>query len=364
MSQAAAAPPPITASSLPSARLYAFDPALKLPYTLEWNVAVEQSLGTQQSISGSYIGSTGRRLIQSALVTAPNPNIGAAYLITNEGTSDYDALQVQFQRRLSRNLQALASYTWSHSIDTASAGSFFGNPANGLVPGINPNANRGPSDFDIRNAFSAGLTYNVPAPRNRGFRGALLHDWSIQNFIVARSALPVDVSDANFLEFANGISADIRPDLVAGQPLYLHGSQCLEAPPLGFGQLCPGGTGFNPSAFTNPPLDPTTGLPLRQGNVPRNFLRGFGAAQWDFAVHRDFPIHESLKVEVRLESFNVLNHPNFGPPANYFGQGGFGLSTQMLGQYLSGSNVGGGGLSALYQIGGPRSIQLALKLQF
>ncbi len=141
------------------------------------------------------------------------------------------------------------------------------------------------------------------------------------------------------------------------------------------GSPCAGGKGFNPGAFTDPPVDPNTGNPVRQGNVPRNFLRGFGATQWDLGVHREFPIHESVKLQFRAEMFNVLNHPNFGPPNGAFtspqngGPAGFGVSTQMLGQFLNGgtiglSNVGGGGFSPLYQIGGPRSIQLALKLTF
>jgi hypothetical protein len=63
--------------------------------------------------------------------------------------------------------------------------------------------------------------------------------------------------------------------------------------------------------------------------------------------------------------FNLLNHPNFGPPYNQFGGEGFGLSSQTLAQSLSGSGTAGsGGFNPLYQIGGPRSIQLALKLQF
>ena len=62
--------------------------------------------------------------------------------------------------------------------------------------------------------------------------------------------------------------------------------------------------------------------------------------------------------------FNVLNHPNFGSPSGKFGVGGFGVSTQMLAESLGAQNVGNGGFNALYQIGGPRSIQLALKLMF
>ncbi|HWO37639.1 MAG TPA: hypothetical protein VNO32_53370, partial [Candidatus Acidoferrum sp.] len=127
---------------------------------------------------------------------------------------------------------------------------------------------------------------------------------------------------------------------------------------------CPDG---NPSTgpFCLPPQDPTTGVFLRQGTLGRNALRGFGATQWDFAVHRDFPIRESIKLQFRAEMFNILNHPNFGPPNSAIGVGGFGESSQMLNQSLSGgTGSGAGGFNPLYQLGGPRSVQLALKLAF
>ena len=116
------------------------------------------------------------------------------------------------------------------------------------------------------------------------------------------------------------------------------------------------------SAFMDPPN--AGGLPLRQGNVPRNFLRGFGSTQWDLALHREFAIHESLKLQFRAEMFNVFNHPNFGQPNGFFGDPAFGLTTQMLGRSLDVFNQGSGSFSPLYQIGGPRSIQFALKLVF
>jgi hypothetical protein len=68
-------------------------------------------------------------------------------------------------------------------------------------------------------------------------------------------------------------------------------------------------------------------------------------------------------LQFRAEMFNVLNHPNFGPPQPGIGRGGFGQSTQILSESLGG-NVGAGGFNALYQLGGPRSIQFALKLHF
>jgi hypothetical protein len=337
--------------------LVAFDPNLESPYTLQWNVAIEQALGKQQTLSASYVGAAGRRLVQTASITHPNLNLFGANLVTNAGTSDYNALQLQFQRRLSRGLQALASYSWSHSIDTASAGST-GSGSNDLTA-LNSNVNRGPSDFDVRNAFSIALTYDVPAPKSNAFANAILRGWSTENIIQARSAPPADVYYSGFGLLSNGFFTNVRPDAVAGQPFYLYGPQY------------PGGKAFNPAAFTSPPLDPVTGLPVSQGNLPRNALRGFGATQWDFAVHREFSIHESLKLQFRAEMFNVLNHPNFGPPVGDLGypvlalNPKFGQSIQMLGKSLAGpAGLGSGGFNPLYQLGGPRSIQFGLKVSF
>lgn len=369
LTPAAAAAPVVTPPSATSGNLFATDPDLQLPYTLEWNVALEQSLGQQQAFSASYIGAAGRRLLQS--LAARTPSFSAVQLITNAGTSDYSAFQAQFHRRLSRGLQALVSYTWSHSIDTGSASST-ALVSNAVIPGA-ISSNRASSDFDIRHAFTAGITYAIPAPKINAFTTAILGGWSVQSVIQARSAPPVNISDLNFsgLPLNGGIFADVRPDLVPGQPLYLYGEECAlvhqAAGNLAPGASCPGGMGFNPNAFTDPPIDPATGNP-RQGNVPRNFLRGFGTTQWDFAVHRTFAIRDPLKLEFRAEMFNVLNHPNFAPPSGGW-PFGFGVSRQTLGQYLNGgstniSNAGGGAFNPLYQIGGPRSIQLALKLQF
>ncbi len=361
LSPSSAAPPSITPASLasPFETLNALDPHLELPYTLQWNIALEQAFGTQQVLTASYIGASGRRLIQSAFVVSPNPSFGNANLVSSVGTSNYNALQLQFQRRLSHGLQALASYTWSHSLDTGSAGSTR-DEANALVPMLNPNASRGPSDFDIRNAFSTAVTYDIPAPNGNAFTKKAFGGWSLQNVIQARSAPPVNVFDGAFSTLNNGLS-QVRSDLVPGIPQYLYGSQypggrILNNTPNQGGPGCVG-------PFCPPPTD-VNGNPIRQGDLGRNALRGFKAAQWDFAVHRDFPIRESLKLQFRAEMFNVLNHPNFGPPVSDMRSSGFGKSIQMLGQSLNVGNLGGGGFDALYQIGGPRSIQFALKLMF
>jgi hypothetical protein len=206
----------------------------------------------------------------------------------------------------------------------------------------------------------------LAVPHFNAFINRVLGGWSLESVIQARSAPPVDVFDGNFESLnGSGLLVDVRPDLVPGVPTYLYGSQY------------PGGKAFNPAAFRNPPVAPPgcvpgvdfPCVPTRQGDLPRNALRGFGAAQWDFAVHRTFPIHETLKLDFRAEGFNLLNHPNFGPPNGRFGSSLFGLSNAMLGQSLNGgstgiSNSGGGAFNPLYQIGGPRSMQLSLKLIF
>ena len=350
LSPAAAQPPPITPETLSQGILLALDPKLRQPYTLEWNAAVEQGLGPRQRLTISYVGAAGRQLLQTAFVAAPTSRLEGADLVSNVGASNYNALQLQFQRRMSSGLQALASYTWSHSIDTGSAGST-AVASNSLIPSA-ISANRASSDFDIRNAFSAGITYDIPAPKASRLLDALFRGWSLENIVQIRTAPSVDTSDVLLGEFDSGVIGDTRPDFVPGVSLYLYGSQY------------PGGKAFNPAAFRSPPTDPNTGLALRQGNVPRNLLRGFGAAQWDLSVHRTVSIREPVKLQFRAEMFNVLNHPNFGQPNGQFGTAVFGLSNQTLAQSLSANNLGGGGFNPLYQIGGPRSIQFALKLEF
>ena len=364
-------PPAITAASLANCcgALSAFDPHLQLPYSLEWNVALEQGLGNQQSISTSYIGASGRRLLQTSHVFSPTPRLFAADLLGNTATSDYNALQVQYQRRLTSGLQVLASYTFSHSIDDGSAGS---NSllSNTFVPGQPAALNRGDSDFDVRHSFSAGVTYALPSISARRMQKAIFGGWSLESFVIAFSAPPVNLSYSEFGlgSFLNA-QTSVRPDVVPGEPRYLYGSQCIAV----LGPPCAGGKGLNPAAFTSPPVDPTTGDPLRQGNLGRNVLRGFGATQWDFAVHREFPLRDQIKLQFRAELFNVLNHPNFAPPVSDLESPQainpqFGQSQATLGQGLGGAgfagSTGNGSFSPLYQIGGPRSVQFALKLSF
>src|SRR5262249_39486230 len=141
-------------------------------------------------------------------------------LTDNSTTSDYHALQVKFQRRLSRRLQGLSSYTFSHSIDSASTDAF---STYLNTPGTvaNPNVDRGHSDFDIRNGFTAGVIYDLPSPASGKVIQAISRGWSVDAFVLARSAAPVNVVVSTFR--ANGIALNPRPNVNSGVPLELYG---------------------------------------------------------------------------------------------------------------------------------------------
>jgi len=171
---------------------------------------------------------------------------------------------------------------------------------------------------------------------------AILGGWSLDAFILARSAPPVDVVGA--MVNATGISLYPRPNVLPGAPLEL------------FGSGYPGGKIFNKAAFVAAPAG-------QQGNFGRNVLRGFDAAQADLGLQRMFRVTENVGLRLRAEFFNIFDHPNFANPTNSLTSALFGYSTQTLANGL-GQGGQNGGFNPLYQIGGPRSVQLALKLQF
>ena len=330
--------PPPSAAPPYNAPVYAFDPNLQLPYTLQWSAAVEQALGKSQALTVSYVGSAGRRLLMTVdLFPGQNGNsnfasFGLLNLTTNKPTSDYNALQVQFQRRLARGLQAMASYTFAHSIDEASANI------------LSFETLRASSDFDVRHNFQAAVTYDLPGNYRNAFAGAMLGHWSLDTRVSGRSAFPFDVSGGIFIDPAGTLS-QLRADIVPGQPIYISDPGA------------PGGRRINFNAFTQPTTAEVTALQF--GNAPRNFLRAFVAWQVDAAVRREFPIHERLKLQFRAEAFNLFNHPIFGAIQNSLTSG-----AAVFGRATGTSNNQLGGLNPLYQPGGPRSLQLALKLVF
>ena len=312
-----------------------YDENLQLPRSYQWNLAVEKGFGDKQALSVTYVGQAGRRLLRQEALYQPTPDFAGNFLLTlNDAFSNYNALQVQYRKRFSSHVQALANYTYSHSLDNASNDVVAG-LSNTVISAAN---DYGSSSFDVRHSFSAAITYDIPSAAKSGFLAALTKDWSIESVIVARSGFPFN-GQLIFASPDPGGRAYSRPDLVPGVPVW------ISDPKAG------GGKSLNPLAFSVPPT-------VRQGTEGRNDIRGFGLTQVDLSVARTFVIREPWHLQFRADAFNLLNHPNFTNPLALVEFGSFYMTSQSM------LNQGLGGLTPLFQEGGPRSLQLSLKLTF
>ena len=346
------AAPPSLLPTAPFSTIQAFPSVLKLPYSYHWNLSLDQSLGPEQAVSIGFVGAAGHNLLRTEEYIGGAGGVPTGFtqvLFTNNaGFSNYNALQIQFRRRSRKGPHLLVSYALAHSLDNVSTDSNVeGVPARFL----NLLADYGPSDFDIRHTLTAGFDYSPRIAAKSRVLKTLFSDWAIDAIMVLRSAHPVDVAVLRDLGFGG---YPLRPDLVSGVPLYVRD------------RAAPGGRRLNADAFSAPSDN-------RQGTLGRNGLRGFPLFQADVEIGRHFHVTRQLGLLARVEAFNVFNHPNFAAPASQLGSvdssgrlipgPGFGVSQTTLSQSLQAGSFNTG-FSPLYQIGGARSVQLALKLEF
>ncbi len=307
---------------------------LQLPYTLQWNASIDQALGHSQVFTLSYVGSAGRRLLQQqqSSVTKLNPLFGTIVYYPNGLTSNYQALQLKYQRSVAHGLHALASYTWSHSLDYGSTNATYA-------------YSYGNSDFDVRHNFQAGMSWDIPGTLRNHLLSSVLGGWGLDSRLNVRTAFPItllgnSLTDPTGSRYYSGVNYD------ASKPVFLYGKQYPGGKKINGGpNVATGSAAFSLPSGTN------------AGNAPRNFVRTFGATQVNLALRREIKLADALSLQVRAESFNVLNHPNFGyvNPA---------LTNVLFGQATMTLNSSLGTMSSLYQQGGPRSMQLSLKLLF
>ncbi|HTX40999.1 MAG TPA: TonB-dependent receptor [Acidobacteriaceae bacterium] len=309
------------------------------PSAIEWNVTLEQALGSKQAMTLGYVASLGRNLthFQEYDLAKVNPEFDYAYLFENGPGSNYNSLQVKYQRQMSHGVQALASYTWSHAIDWASTEEY----------SVDFPLQRGNSNFDVRSNFTAALVYNLPSEYPDRLEKAILSGWNTDLWFVARTAFPWE-------PIGPSITDPVTGDIVYGELNY-NGKY-----PYVHKAGIPGGRQIDPTIFS------VTTTPLGVGNAPRNFLRGFGEDQANLAVQRSFPIYERSELQFRAEAYNIANHPVFGAINTTCGvtTAGSACNNSIMGQATGTLSAGLVGLSPLYQQGGPRSLQFALKLRF
>jgi hypothetical protein len=368
LTQAQAAPIPFTTAP-PYSFVFAFDPHLRDPRVYMWNLGLQQNLGANRGVKFTYVGNLGSDLLRNEMITpgmGGNANFQYLDVVTNHDYANYNALQFEFKQMLWHHLQVLATYTWSHALDNGSGVAL-------PVPYYtiyNQNQDYGDSDFDVRDTFTNAITYELPKLKEgNGALKYLTNGWAVDSLFRSNTAAPLTVTTGiySFGLIYNNTAVNQRPDRVAGQPVWVADSSVA------------GGRRINDLAFTTPATNFT------QGNVARNSVRGFDVWQEDIALRREFPIHGDIKLLFRAEAFNVFNHPLFGDVGVNDGRNilcsdstlaadgttitgctknpYFGISSQTLASSLGGGGADGG-FSSLYQIGAPRSLQFALKLQF
>ncbi|HTF71110.1 MAG TPA: hypothetical protein VK638_51430 [Edaphobacter sp.] len=267
---------------------------------------------------------------QRRYVAPVNPQLGDIAYFPAGITSNYQSLQVKFQRSIARGVQALASYTWAHSLDYGST-----DPAFPLVYGN--------SDYDVRHNAEGAISWDLPQPRRLTSK-YVFGNWGIEGRLITRTAFPVTLFGNRLLDPVTGERYYSGVDRVAHRPLYIDDSQY------------PGGRIFNGGQNA---ANPAFVLPQGggAGDAPRNVVRGYYTVQANIGVRKEIPVHDEFTVQFKGEIFNLLNHPNYGYIDPNITDLLFGQSTRMLNQSFGGSG-------ALYQQGGPRSVQLGFRLVF
>ena len=304
--------PPVTGPTPFNQVTWFADPYLKRPYADQWNIGIQQQLGTHTVLTANYVGSHGGRLDLGPYGNTVNPATGEKpfSFITptpwdySGGRSHYNALQVSLNGKQFKGLTYLISYTWSKSVDIGCSG-WYGVEGCGIENPYNVNADKGPSAIDLPQIFVASWTYQLPFGNGQKLSSGnkvvdyAIGGWGLNGILTLTSGQPFDVGvggdpalTQNF-GCCNGYYD--RLNVVPGAPLYASNKGPNEW--------------LNPAAFSIPP----TALGS-YGNLGRDSLRGDNFKNIDLSLFKQFPIRESYRVEFRFEMFNSFNTPTWGLP--------------------------------------------------
>ncbi len=308
---------------------------LRLPVSYQWRVTLERALRGNGIASIAYAGAAGRNLLGNQIYFDPDTGSQRQFVTQTQNRSSYQAMQVRYAGNLSRRVYGSIAYTWSHSLDDASqdSSSFL------IHPNYSLREAWASSNFDVRQTFTAALSYRVPASSRLPWS---LSDWTISGIFRLRSGFPVNIVNQEQPMGRTFVNWD-RPDYVFGQPLWIADGNAA------------GGRRLNRDAFQATPGD-------RAGTLGRNAVRGNSLGQIDVSLRRDFAIHRST-LQLGLSVFNLLNHPSFADPIPYLASPWFGQSTSMQNLML-GTGSPNSGLPAMFQAGGSRSAEISVRVTF
>jgi hypothetical protein len=260
------------------------------------------------------------------LLTTQNPLQGNGFvgggsgstLVGDFGTANYNGLVSSVNHRLSSTMSIVANWTWSKCLNFNDASGDYA--ATSVSNPLNLRQDYGPCGSDYRNIENLTVVAKSEFPFTNMFAKAILNNWEFAPLVHIQSGGPFSVTQGKDEAYTNNGSD--RANQIPGVPVYLH---------TAFGKAVGEATrGYlNPNAFA---LNTAVGT---FGNTGRNAFRGIPSYQFDAQISRLFPIHESVAMDLRLEAFNLLNHPNFNNPS---ASNPAGISNSTFGQ-ISGSSA-------------------------
>ena len=290
-----------------------FDEDTPNPAAMQWTVDVQRQVGPSLVLQAGYVGTHGydisllRYFNQPDRQTGvrPYPSVLESYSKVPIENSDYHGLNLALHKRLSRDFQFNANYTWSKNLALGS-GDYYGGNESYVQDSTNPNADHGPTAYDRTHFFTLDGTWS-PRPdswlRLHGPLKNVVGGWQLGGILRAASGDPLTVLQAS--SFLNS-----RPDFVSGAQPYASSSDKY--------------TWLNPAAFVAVPLSTGGKLPVRPGNVGKGSLRGPGRWGVDFSAGKSVTLRERYKFTFRAEMMNALNRVNLLDPIVESTQSDFG----------------------------------------
>ena len=326
------------------------------PEIYQWNLGMQQSIGTNMVFELAYVASHGFHLnfptdlnqVPTALLQQndaalrPNRNYQQIGGSTNDAISNYNSLQASLNRRLAHGLSFGFNYTWSHFLDDQDSSGWGSREGPQTRQYADAPSNYSNSNFDIRNAFKGSVVYELPFGQGRMFLNhnhlvdLALGGYQVSSTMQFTSGNPFTITANNANTFAEpGSTVSPFPNY-SGAPLSVPGGRGIQ-------------NWFNAAAFTLP-ADGTF------GNVRRNSVYGPGLELVNISAGKRFDIYENVKLQLRLDATNAFNHASFGQP-----NGGLTTPTT-VGNSFDVNGVGGPQITTV-KVGG-RNLQAGVRLEF
>lgn len=331
---------------------------IKTPQYQEWNLQIEQGIGTKTSVSANYVGNHGVHIPLydgwlnarcrnatacaniSSIVPAASPDAAFTSVrqLNSIGYSHYNGLILALQRKFSAGLQGQISYTWSHALDTVSNGGVLpwsiDDSVQTLLAPFGQQLNYGNADYDVRHSLNANYVYELPFKSANGLFNSVIGGWTVSGTFFYHAGFPFTVTNSTGLTTlvtnGNGLSL---PANIAGAINFM---ACTDGPSINVN---------NPGCLTKSQFNAVSAafpIPAFYSNQHRNQFIGPHYFNTDMSLRKAFRLTERFRLMVGANAYNILNHPNFGnPTVSLSGSTGsfystVGPPTSALGSFLGG----------------------------